>query len=255
MHEKKSTVLGTQSASKVLRLLKIVGAHHAQGIRLKELIDASQIDKSTAHRLLVCLLEEGFVERIGDTKTYRLGIEPLHWGFSSAGMEVLAERFRPTLMRLARITNDAVFLMVRSGGYVVCLSRVEGDHTTRSYVVEVGVRRLLGTSAAGIAILAKLPEAEVELLLRRHEAEYARQRCPLTELRRSIDRARVLGYSESHNDQINADGVGCAFLMAENYWAGISIAVAQHRSTADRLKELALLLVSEIAKVQPVTEA
>ena len=151
MDEKKSAVLGTQSASKVLRLLKIVGANHAHGIRLKDLIDASQIDKSTAHRLLVCMLEEGFVERVGESKIYRLGVEPLQWGFSSAGMDAISERFRPLLMRLARITNDAVFLMARSGDYVVCLSRVEGDHTTRAYVVEVGVRRLLGASAAGVA--------------------------------------------------------------------------------------------------------
>ena len=250
MDEKKSAVLGTQSASKALRLLKIVGAHHAQGIRLKELIDASQIDKSTAHRLLVCLLEEGFVERVGDSKIYRLGIEPLQWGFSSAGMDALSERFRPTLMRIARISNDAVFLMVRSGDYVVCLSRVEGDHTTRSYVVEVGVRRLLGASAAGIAIMAKLPEEEVNALLQSHEAEYARQRYSLAELRNSIKRARTLGYSESHNVRINADGVGCAFLMTENYWAGLSIAVAQHRSTPERLQELGALLLSEMAKVQ-----
>ena len=143
MDEKKSAILGTQSASKILRLLKIVAANHAQGIRLKELIEESKIDKSTAHRLLACLFEEGFVERVGESKVYRLGMEPLQWGFSSAGMDAFSERFRPMLMRLARISNDAVFLMVRSGDHVVCLSRVEGDHSTRAYVVEVGVRRLL----------------------------------------------------------------------------------------------------------------
>lgn len=250
MDEKKPAVLGTQSASKVLRLLRIVGAHHAHGIRLKELIEASQIDKSTAHRLLACLLEEGFVERMGDSKIYRLGIEPLQWGFSSAGMDAVSERFRPTLMRLARISNDAVFLMVRSGDYVVCLSRVEGDHTTRAFVVEVGVRRLLGASAAGIAIMARLPETEVHQLLQRHEAEYARQQSTTAELKSAVHRARVLGYSEIRNPRIHAGGVGCAFLMAEDFWAGLSIAVAEHRATPERLKELAQLLMREIAQVQ-----
>lgn len=250
MDEKKSAVLGTQSASKILRLLKIVAAHHAQGIRLKELIEASKIDKSTAHRLLACLLEEGFVERVGESKVYRLGIEPLQWGFSSAGMDALSERFRPMLMRLARISNDAVFLMVRSGDYVVCLSRVEGDHTTRAYVVEVGMRRLLGASAAGIAIMAQLPESEVDATLQRHEAEYARQRVAIAELRRQVSRARGVGYSETRNVRIDADGVGCAFALTENYWAGISIAVAKHRSTPERLKELATLLLKEVAQVQ-----
>lgn len=248
IHEKKSALLGTQSASKVLRLLKIVGAHHAQGIRLKELIEASQIDKSTAHRLLVCMLEEGFVERVGASKVYRLGIEPLQWGFSSAGMEAFSERFRPTLMRLARITNDAVFLMVRSGDYVVCLSRVEGDQTTKAYVVEVGVRRLLGASAAGLAIMSKLSDEEVHLIMHRHEDEYVRQGFKLTELKAAIQRARLLGYSKSHNRRIDSGGVGCAFSLAENYWAGISIAAAKHRSTPERLEKLAQLVLEEVAK-------
>ena len=250
MDEKKSPVLGTQSASKVLRLLKIVGANHAHGIRLKELIDASQIDKSTAHRLLVCMLEEGFVERVGESKIYRLGVEPLQWGFSSAGMDAISERFRPLLMRLARITNDAVFLRARSGDSVVCLSRVEGDHTTRAYVVEVGVRRLLGASAAGVAIMAQLPESEVNLLLHRHEAEYARQHHSLAALKAAVLRTRTLGYSEIHNTLIDSDGVGCAFQLAESYWAGISIAVAKHRSSPERLNELAQLLMNEIRQVQ-----
>lgn len=250
MDEKKSALPGTQSAGKILRLLKIVGAHHAQGIRLKELIDASHIDKSTAHRLLVCLLEEGFVERVGDSKVYRLGIEPLQWGFSAAGMDALSERFRPTLMRIARITNDAVFLMVRSGDYVVCLSRVEGDHTTRAYIVEVGVRRLLGASAAGVDIMARLPDEEVHGLLQRHEAEYARQHHTVAELKHAIRRARSVGYSEISNTRIASCGVGCAFRMSENYWAGLSIAVSNHRATPERLKELGALLVQEIAQVQ-----
>lgn len=238
---------GTQSAGKVLRLLKIIGMHHATGIRLKDLIERSQLDKSTAHRMLVCLLEEGMVERIGTSKTYRLGVEPLQWGFSTAGMDALSERFRPMLMRLARITDDAVFFMVRSGDYVVCLSRVEGDHTTRSYVVEVGVRRLLGASAAGLAILAQLPEAEVNDLLQRCEAQYARQRYALTDLKRTIQRARATGYSEIFDPKTDAGGLGVAFLLADSCWAGISIAIAKHRSDPQRLAELARLLLREVA--------
>ncbi len=248
MIEKKAGLPGTQSASKALRLLKIIGAHHAEGIRLKDLIELSQIDKSTAHRLLVCLLEEGMAERIGHSKSYRLGVETLQWGFSPSGMDALSERFRPVLMRLARITNDAVFLMVRSGDYVVCLSRVEGDHTTRAYVVEVGVRRLLGSSAVGLAMLAKLPEAEAHEVLARHEAAYRRQKYPLNDLKQLVRRSRNMGYSEITNTNSQADGVGVAFEVTKNCWAGISIAVASYRSSPERLKELASVLIQETSE-------
>lgn len=245
MDEKKIPLPGTQSASRALRLLKIIGAHHVDGIRLTDLIDLSGIDKSTTHRLLVCLLEEGMIERVGNSKSYRLGVEALQWGFSPAGMDVLSERFRPVLMRLARMTDDAVFLMVRSGDYVVCLSRVEGDHTTRAYVVEVGVRRLLGASAVGLAMLAQLPEAEADRLLERHEKEYARQKYRMADIKRQIQRTRIAGYSQTTSTYIDADGVGTAFQMTDHYWAGLSIAVARHRSSPQRLEELGALLLEE----------
>lgn len=248
MIEKNAALPGTQSASKALRLLKIIGAHHADGIRLKDLIELSQIDKSTAHRLLFCLLEEGMAERIGNSKIYRLGVETLQWGFSPSGMDALSERFRPVLMRLARITDDAVFLMVRSGDYVVCLSRVEGDHTTRAYVVEVGVRRLLGSSAVGLAMLAKLPEAETNEVLVRHEAAYRRQKYALNDLKQLVRRSRTMGYSEITNTSTDADGVGVAFEIANNCWAGISIAVASYRSSPERLKQLASVLMQETSE-------
>lgn len=250
MIEKKAGLPGTQSASKALRLLKIIGAHHAQGIRLKDLIELSEIDKSTAHRLLVCLLDEGMVERIGTSKSYRLGVETLQWGFSPSGMDALSERFRPLLMRLARITDDAVFLMVRSGDYVVCLSRVEGDHTTRAYVVEVGVRRLMGSSAVGLAMLAKLPEAQAYDLLLRHETAYRRQNLALADLRQRIRSARARGYSEV-STRADADGVGVAFELTHNGWAGVSIAVAKHRSSPERLAQLATILMQEISAFSP----
>ncbi len=250
MGEKKSTVItGTQSATKVLQLLKIVGAHHASGIRLRELVELTEIDKSTAHRLLQCMLEEGFVEKIGASKAYRLGMETLQWGFSSAGMDALSEKFRPTLLRLARITDDAVFLMVRSGDYVVCLSRVEGGHPTKAYVVEVGVRRLLGASACGISMLAQMPDAEVNSVLSRHEVEYARNHHSIATIKKSVLQARAAGYSEVSDVLIDSNGVGCAFPMTENCWAGLSVAVAKHRSSPERLQHIASLLLNEVAQV------
>lgn len=250
MGEKKTAAItGTQSAAKVLQLLRMVGAHHASGIRLSELVELSDIDKSTAHRLLQCMLEEGFVEKIGTSKAYRLGMETLQWGFSSAGMEALSERFRPTLLRLARITDDAVFLMVRSGDYVVCLSRVEGGHPTKAYVVEVGVRRLLGASACGISMLAQMDDAEVHSVLSRHEAEYSRNHQSITTIKKAVLQTRTVGYSEVSDVLIDSNGVGCAFPMTENWWAGLSVAVAKHRSSPERLRHIADLLLNEVAQV------
>ncbi len=250
MGEKKTDlapVAGTQSASRALSLLRHVGANHGSGIRLRDLIAVSGLDRSTTHRLLTCLIEEGFVERIGTTKLYRLGIEALQWGFSSAGLSSVSDRFRPVMQRLARQTGDTVFLLVRSGDFAVCLCREEGDYPVKAFIVQVGVRRLLATSAVGASIMAMLPDEEIAQMLARNGKEYSRLGISASRLHQLIARARKLGYSESADPHVEMSGVGCAFALTRNSYAGISIAAINSRMSAKRRAELGELLTREVS--------
>ena len=174
MDEKKGRALGTQSASKVLALLKIVGARHPDGVRLKELILESGFDRSTTHRLLTCLMQEGFVERTVPHKLYRLDMEAMQLGLVSAGMVVVVERYRSVMQRIARSTGDTVFLILRTGDHALCLHREEGSYPIKAFVVAPGTQRLLGFSSVGIAVLAGLPDAETVAHHHRHASGYAR---------------------------------------------------------------------------------
>ena len=108
----------------------------------------------------------------------------------------------------------------------------------------------MGSSAVGLAMLAKLPEAQAHDLLLRHEAAYRRQNLALADLRRLVRSARARGYSEV-SSRIDADGVGVAFELTPNAWAGISIAVAKHRSSPERLAQLAAMLLQETSAFSP----
>ena len=127
MDKKNGSISGAQSAGKVLKLLKIVGARHPHGVRLKEVIAESGQDRSTAHRLLACLVEEGFVQRSPIGKVYRLDMEAMQLGLGADGLAPMVERFRPVMKRLARSTGDTVFLVVRSGDHALCLHRIRRD--------------------------------------------------------------------------------------------------------------------------------
>ena len=48
-----------QGTRRALALLKVVGAHHAQGLRLTDLLALTGQDKSTLHRQLTALVDEG----------------------------------------------------------------------------------------------------------------------------------------------------------------------------------------------------
>ena len=247
MDEKNERISGAQSASKVLRLLRLVGSHHPQGVRLRDLIAASGQDRSTAHRLLACLMDEGFVERAAPGKLYRLGMESMQLGLESAGMAPVVERFRPVMQSLARQTGDTIFLIVRSGDHALCLHREEGHYPIKAFVVAPGTRRLLGVSSVGIGILARLPDAELAALHERHAAEYVRLGLPLDKLRRMIQATRQAGYSETTDfRQDETSGVGCAFQLSSNSFAGISIAAINSRMPPQRRQELGAQLVQAV---------
>jgi DNA-binding IclR family transcriptional regulator len=247
MDKKNGPITGAQSAGKVLKLLKIVGARHPHGVRLKEVIAESGQDRSTAHRLLACLVEEGFVARSPIGKVYRLDMEAMQLGLGSDGLAPLVDRFRPVMKRLARSTGDTVFLVVRSGDHALCLHREEGSFPIKAFVVEPGTRRLLGFSSVGVAVLANLPDAQTATTYGRHVVEYAALGLHLADLKQRVKAARACGFAETQDFRTNeTSGVGCAFRLSSNSSAGISIAAINSRMPAQRRKELGAELTREV---------
>lgn len=251
MGETTGKASGAQSASRALALLKLVGNYHPQGVRLKDLIAETGQDRSTVHRLLTCLVDEGFLERAAPSKSYRLGMEAMQLGLMSAAMVPVVDRFRPVMQRLARQTGDTVFLIVRSGDHALCLHREEGPYPVKAFIIEPGSRRLLGVSAVGMSILSRLPEPEVLAHYQRHESQYLRLRTTCDMLMRAASDTRRMGYSEAHDFRADeTNGVGCSFRLSRTSYAGISIAAIRSRMPPERRRELAGQLMQEASQLE-----
>ena len=59
----------------------------------------------------------------------------------------------------------AVFAVVREGAQSHCIVRQVGTHPVQMLVIQVGTRQPLGVGAAGLALLAALPDAEVQAII------------------------------------------------------------------------------------------
>ncbi|EFV86685.1 hypothetical protein HMPREF0005_05718, partial [Achromobacter xylosoxidans C54] len=161
---------GAQSIFRVLRILKYVGAAPARGVGLTDVARDLGLTPPTAHRMLSALLQEGFLALNPKLKTYSLGRESYILGLAAEsrhGIKAIAES---AVLRLAQSTGDTSFLSVRSGHEAVCVDRKTGDFPIKILTLEVGHRRPLGVGAGSLALLAFLPNDDIERVLARYDA-------------------------------------------------------------------------------------
>lgn len=245
-----SAPTGTQSLRRGLTLLRWLGSRQGEEVRLPDLIEASGLERSTAYRLVAALVEEGFAERDPVTKRYKLGLEAMQLGLVAIDRAPLVEKCRMPMRRLARISGDTVFLVVRHGDYALCLHREEGSFPIKALTTNVGQRRLLGIGAGGRAMLAQLPEVQRDAIYTRHSAEFEATNIDSAGLRADMREVRTLGYA-AMQDVITTGvaGVGCAFRPSATMLAGISIAAITSRLDLMRQRELGKLIGLECAEL------
>lgn len=153
----------SNAAQKVCRLLRALSTPVPQ--RLADIAESSGVNKATALRLLDSMTGEGFVVRDEATKRYTLGDEALALGIAMQGRDHIRDRARPTLLRLAASTGDTMLLSTRSGIESVCVDREFGSYPIRANYLDLGMRRPLGVGAGSLALLAWLPDDEVDAVL------------------------------------------------------------------------------------------
>ena len=207
MPTRASAINSVQKSCRILRSLTEPRVN-----RLSEIAAQAGLNKVTTLRILQVLTREGFVRRDDKTKTYSLGNEVFILAAALRDRDDLRARARPSLVRLAAMSEDSVLLSVRSGGTEsVCVDKEVGSFPIRANYLDIGSRRPLGMGAGAMALLAWQSEAEIEAIL-----PLVEQRLPLfpkvsmSWLKNEIDRSRERGYSVFLNmlvDRMGAIGV------------------------------------------------
>ena len=246
--DNRTPTAGAQSLRRSLQLLRLLAERQEEGAKLSEVMEASGLERSTAHRLLSCLVEERFAERDEATKAYRLGIDAMQLGFASMRRVPLVDACRPLMQKLARMSGDTVFLVIRQGDYCLCLHREEGHFPVKVFTTDVGGRRLLGLGAGGLALMAALPDVEIERIHRRHVDDFAQAGFTRERVLQAIRQTRAAGYADITDTlTVGVSGVGCQFRAAPGTLAAISFGAITQRMLPHRKAELAQLLVSQLA--------
>lgn len=226
------------SVQKACRILRAMS--DTRNLRLTDIALASGTDKATALRLLDALAREGFVQRDPQTKHYALGAEAFVLGAAATARLDPRPIARPSLIRLASQFEDSVILSIPRGAESVCVDVELGRFPIRATYLEVGSRRPLGAGAGSLALLAWMPDNEIDALMPTIAARLQRYpRLSAQILEQHIEQSRRRGYALMLDLIVDRMGGIAVPLLGKNRRpiAALSIAALTERIT---LREQAL---------------
>jgi IclR family acetate operon transcriptional repressor len=212
-----------------------------RGRRLSELSRELGVSKSSLSALLSTLERYDLVERDPETRAFRLGMGLLDLGGAVLRRLDLRELARPSLRRLAEISDETAILHVRDGEESVIADRIEPRRQLK-VVAPIGHRLPPFAGSVAKAVLATLPDREASTLLaaRRLPAFTPRSITTADAYLAELARVREVGYALEDDEYL--DGV-CAVSAAIRDAGGhavatLSIAAVRARVGAERIRAL-----------------
>lgn len=252
--EPRAGLSGSQSVDRALRLLALIGREPAGGLPLAEIVAGSGLNKPTARRLLMALMRAGLVEQEPQTRHYCLGEEAFVLGVLAARRHGLLELAMESLRRLSAVTMDTSFLSVRRDRYCVCLHREEGTYPVRTHALQMGDQHPLGVGAGSLALLAALPDDDVDRIMAANAPVLLAQYPGFAPgvIRADVASARQRGFALNPGRLVASSwGLGMAFRYPDGRVAGaLSLAAIDSRMAPERQDELADHLRAEVGRME-----
>jgi IclR family transcriptional regulator, acetate operon repressor len=240
---------GTGAALRALHVLEqLAGMEQPAG--LPAIVGRTQLSKSKAYRALRALQDAGFVDHVGHGG-YRLGTRSAALASLIGSRPAVVQAARPVLVQLANLASAGAALHLRSGDHrVLVLGVVSAKAPADATVprVPVGERAPLTSGCGGTAILAYLPPAEADSVIR------ARQRREPRPSRASLARIRAAGYAVSFSaNHPGLNGIGAPLLDPIDAFPLGSIAIAgrDEQLPEDALHRLSDPLIAACARLAP----
>jgi DNA-binding IclR family transcriptional regulator len=234
-------------------------------LNVRDVAERTGLHKSTAHRILMALQHNGFVEQDARSGRYHLGLQLVKLGEHAVQRLDVRMVARPFLEDLAAKTGETVHLAVLDGDQVVMLDRVEGLAALSTPSLPGRLFPVHCTSL-GKAILAGLEDADVRRLLghRGLKRLTARTLPTVDALLDDLRGVRRRGYASTEDElELGLSTVGAAIRdRAGDIVAAISIGgpsprlrTATMAAVGERVKRTADLISAQLGYRVPAAPA
>ncbi|WP_312755520.1 IclR family transcriptional regulator [Rummeliibacillus suwonensis] len=207
----------TNKNKTVVRSMDILNLfiEHAE-LSFQEIIDLSEIPKTSVFRMLKSLEEMGFLEKGIDAK-YRLGILFLKFGHLVSMRLDVRKIAYPIMNELHNDVKEAINLIVRDGNEAIYIEKIDTKQKVRLYTA-IGRKSPLYAGACSRSILSFLSDEEIKEYLETIELKSFAMGTitDKKKLYETILQAKELGYTISHSE-------------LENYTSAIAAPIFNHK--------------------------
>ena len=146
-----------------LSILDTFSAHRGD-LGVNEIGRLVGMHKSTVSRLCATLENAGYLERDPSSNRFRLGARIYQLAGSATPTTDVRAIARPVMQELVETSRETATLGVREGSDIVTIDVVDGLNHMRM-ATRVGMRTQVHASAVAKAILAWMPEPDVDAML------------------------------------------------------------------------------------------
>jgi DNA-binding IclR family transcriptional regulator len=233
----------TQSVPALERALTILEmlSRSKHGLSVAEIVRNLELPKSTSHTLLLTLERRGYLHRNDQTHRYLFGFK----FFSLANMVLagneLREQAAPMLRSLMSACGLTVHLAILEKYDVVLVDKVEPPGLIK-LATWIGKRMDAHCTGVGKALIAYLPEAELDELIAEHRLPRHNEGtiASVRKLKMQLAEIRKLGYSfDDEEDEVGLRCIGCpTFDSTGKVVAAISISGTVSQITPENMLTL-----------------
>lgn len=239
--------------ARAMTVLRAIAAAGPEGVRPAALSSATGLHRVVVHRLLADLGKEGLVEHNKASRSYHLGGEAWVLGHAANRQFDLARIGEPAIERIERESHDTIYLLRRIPGAVLCIGRRDGSYPIKSLVMDVGGRYPLGIGGGGLAVLAFLPQSDIDAALVEVQARLKAKEFPrvtMTKVRELLRQTQENGYSYWPGLISEAHVIGVPIRNAAGEPVGaLSCGAIKERLEGARRNRIIMLLTAEAESI------
>jgi len=201
-----------------------------------ELANRLELAKSTVHKHLVSLERNNYV--VNENGQYRLGLQFFNTGIHVRNQYDVYHAAKARVDQLALDVDEAVWLIVQENGMGIFIYGV-AQNESFTFDSTIGTRAYLHANSAGKAILAHLPENEIEDIVDQHglpaqtDNTITDRETLFDELEAIRDRKYAMNFQE---DIQGLHAIGAPIINDGRPVAAVTIAGAANRLTKEQIE-------------------